>query len=167
MAEPVFDYPTLTRDALLGVVRQLLDTVAASGLPGEHHFYLAFETTHPGVEMSSRLRALYPEEMTIVLQHQFWGLAVDDQGFEVRLSFSGIQERLRVPYAALKMFFDPSVPYLMPLDGGEAIAEALEHAGISDDDGPSGSDKGADTQPAQPPATGQVVDLASFRKRPN
>src|SRR5215471_15064316 len=94
-------YDILTQEALRGVVRTVLTDAAKNGLPGDHHFYVSFDTRAEGVRLSSRLTAQYPEEMTIVLQHQFWDLAVNEQGFEVGLSFNGIPERLVVPYAAI------------------------------------------------------------------
>lgn len=104
-------YDILTQDALRGVVRTVLTDAAAKGLPGDHHFYISFDTQAPGVKLSPRLLGQYPEEMTIVLQHQFWDLTVRDDIFEVGLSFNGIPERLVVPLAAIKGFFDPSVQF--------------------------------------------------------
>ena len=110
-AEREIDYEALVRSAMRGVVRTVLVRVAKSGLPGEHHFYIAFRTDAPGVSISKRLKEKYPEEMTIVLQHRFWGLIVKDDYFEVNLTFDSIPERLMVPFDAIKVFFDPSVPY--------------------------------------------------------
>jgi uncharacterized protein len=105
-------YDLLTQQALRAVVRRVLSDVAKTGsLPGEHHFYVTFDTRAPGVRLSPRLREQYPEEMTIVLQHQFWDLAVTDAHFEVALSFNGISEKLHVPLDAIKGFFDPSVQF--------------------------------------------------------
>ncbi len=104
-------YDLLAQDALRGVVRRVIVDVAREGLPGEHHFYISFDTRAPGVRLSQRMREKYPEEMTIVLQHQFWDLQVSDTTFEVGLSFGGIPERLVVPFSALKGFFDPSVKF--------------------------------------------------------
>jgi hypothetical protein len=105
-------YDLLTQQALRAVVRRVLADVAKSGsLPGEHHFYVTFDTRGPGVKVSSRLRAQYPEDMTIVLQHQFWDLVVSETYFEVALSFNGITEKLHVPLDAVKGFFDPSVQF--------------------------------------------------------
>src|SRR5215471_15693479 len=97
-------YDILTQEALRGVVRTVLIDAAKNGLPGDHHFYISFDTRAEGVRLSPRLAALYPEEMTIVLQHQFWDLITSDHGFEVGLSFNGIPERLVVPFAAIKGF---------------------------------------------------------------
>jgi hypothetical protein len=102
-------YPELLQDAMRGVVRTVLARVAAHGLPGDHHFYLTFRTSAPGVELSERLRRQWPDEMTIVLQNQFSNLAVDERHFAVTLRFDGVPERLGVPFAALTGFADPSV----------------------------------------------------------
>jgi hypothetical protein len=104
-------YDLLTQQALRGVLRSVLADAAKKGLPGEHHFYISFETRAEGVRLSDRLRAQYPEDMTIILQHQFWDLAVTEQGFEVGMSFGGIPEKLHVPFAAVTGFFDPSVQF--------------------------------------------------------
>ncbi len=104
-------YDLLTQQALRGVVRDVLSEAAKKGLPGDHHFYVSFDTKAEGVRISERLRGQYPEEMTIILQHQFWDLAVTDNGFEVGLSFGGIPEKLAVPFEAITGFFDPSVQF--------------------------------------------------------
>jgi len=104
-------YDILAQEALRGVVRTVLTDAASKGLPGEHHFKITFNTTAPGVRLSERMRAQYPESMTIVLQHQFWDLAVSDDIFEVGLSFGGVPERLAVPFAAVTAFFDPAVQF--------------------------------------------------------
>jgi len=104
-------YDLLTQDALRGVLRKVLTDVAARGLPGDHHFFISFDTRAEGAKMSDRLRAKYPEELTIVLQHQFWDLTVGEESFDVGVSFNGIPERLTVPFAAIKGFFDPSVQF--------------------------------------------------------
>jgi hypothetical protein len=104
-------YDLLTQDALRGVIRTVLADAATKGLPGEHHFFITFDTRAEGVRMSTRLKASYPEEMTIVLQHQFWDLAVAEEDFEVGLAFNGIPERLHVPLKAVKAFLDPSVQF--------------------------------------------------------
>ncbi|OYW31240.1 MAG: Stringent starvation protein B [Azorhizobium sp. 12-66-6] len=104
-------YDLLAQEALRGVVRRVLSDVARDGLPGDHHFYISFDTRAPGVRLSHRMREKYPEEMTIILQHQFWDLNVGEHAFEVGLSFGGVPERLLVPFSALKGFFDPSVKF--------------------------------------------------------
>lgn len=119
MSVDLIRYDLLVQDALRGVVGRVLTDVARDGLPGEHHLYLSFDTRAAGVRISPRLKERYPEEMTIVLQHQFWDLIVTDQFFEVGLSFNGIPERLHVPYAALKGFFDPSVKFGLQFESAE------------------------------------------------
>jgi hypothetical protein len=104
-------YDLLTQDALRGVIRTVLTNAAAKGLPGDHHFFITFDTRAEGVRMSPRLKASYPEEMTIVLQHQFWDLTVAEEDFEVGLAFNGIRERLHIPLKAVKAFLDPSVQF--------------------------------------------------------
>jgi hypothetical protein len=104
-------YDLLTQDALRGVIRTVLTDAAVKGLPGEHHFFITFDTRASGVRMSARLRESYPHEMTIVLQHQFWDLAVGEDDFDVGLAFNGIPERLHIPLKAVKAFVDPSVPF--------------------------------------------------------
>ena len=111
MPQDLIRYDLMVQEALKGVVRKLLIDAASSGLPGDHHFYISFRTRDPGVRISNRLREKYPEEMTIVLQHQFWDLGVTEHAFEVGLSFSGIPERLLVPFDSLTGFFDPSVQF--------------------------------------------------------
>ncbi|MEP3301437.1 MAG: ClpXP protease specificity-enhancing factor SspB, partial [Roseibium sp.] len=102
MAEDLLRYDILIQDALRGAVKKILAEVGRTGLPGEHHFYIAFDTTAPGVRISSRLKERYPQEMTIVMQHQFWDLAIGEHAFEVGLSFGGVPEKLLVPYSAIK-----------------------------------------------------------------
>src|SRR3974377_2165097 len=102
-------YDLLAQQALRGVVRTVLADVAKKGLPGEHHFKITFNTAAPGVRLSDRLRAQYPETMTIILQHQFWDLAVGERAFEVGLAFGGISERLAVPFDSIVAFYDPAV----------------------------------------------------------
>lgn len=111
MVQDQIRYDVLVQEALRGVVRKVLGEVARTGLPGEHHFFIAFDTRAPGVRISSKLRERYPEEMTIVLQHQYWDLQVTEHTFEVGLSFSGVPERLLVPFTAIKGIFDPSVKF--------------------------------------------------------
>ena len=113
-------YDLLVQDALRGVVRHVLSDVARNGLQGEHHFFITFKTATPGLRLSNRMRERYPDEMTIILQHQFWGLAVTEPGFEVGLSFNNMPERLFVPYAAITMFQDPSVTFGLKFDVKDA-----------------------------------------------
>lgn len=130
----MIDYEALAQDAMRGVVRTVLARTAKSGLPGDHHFYISFDTQHPGVLLSKRLREKYPEEMTIVLQHRFWDLNVTEDRFEVKLTFDGIPERLVVPFAAVKIFFDPSVRYGLQFESPDFGSESVEHAQASGDD---------------------------------
>jgi hypothetical protein len=124
MATDHIRYDVLARDALRGVLRRVLTDAAEHGLPGEHHFFITFLSTAEGVKLSPRLLAQYPEEMTVILQHQFWDLVVAEDRFEVGLSFGGIPERLVVPFAAIKSFFDPSVQFGLQFDPQEAATEA-------------------------------------------
>lgn len=104
-------YERMVEDALRGVLRQALEITQEQGLPGAHHFYITFDTTHPGVDIAGSLRALHPSEMTIVLQHQFWDLKVLDEHFEITLSFSGVSQRLVIPFAAVTAFADPHAKF--------------------------------------------------------
>ena len=116
MSDDLIRYDVLAQDALRGVMRKVLSEVEKTGLPGEHHFFITFLTNASGVRISSRLREKYPEQMTIVLQHQYWDLKVTDTAFEIGLSFSDIPERLLVPFAAIKGFYDPSVNFELEFD---------------------------------------------------
>jgi len=111
MAGDEIRYDLLTQDALRGVIRRVLTLVQRSGLPGQHHLYIAFDTGVEGVSVSKRLKEQYPEEMTIVLQYQFWDLQVTNDRFEVKLSFGSLPERLVVPFQAVKAFYDPSAQF--------------------------------------------------------
>lgn len=121
--EDLIRYDVMVQEALLGVVRKVLTDAAKVGLPGEHHFYITFRSQGPGVKLSHRLTEKYPDEMTIVLQHQFWDLTVGEQSFEVGLSFGGVAERLVVPYEALTGFYDPSVQFGLKFTPDEAEAD--------------------------------------------
>jgi hypothetical protein len=110
-------YDILVQQALRGMVRNVLAEAAkAKSLPGEHHFFITFQTAAEGVRLSERLRAQYPEEMTIVLQHQFWDFKVGEDSFEVGLSFGGVPERLTIPFDAIKVFQDPSVQFTLQFE---------------------------------------------------
>jgi hypothetical protein len=111
MADEEIRYDLLTQDALRGVIRRVLSQVQRNGLPGQHHLYIAFDTGAEGVSVSKRLKEQYPEEMTIVLQYQFWDLQVSNDRFEVKLSFGSLPERLVVPFEAVKAFYDPSAQF--------------------------------------------------------
>jgi uncharacterized protein len=128
MATDHIRYDILAQAALRGVVRTVLADAAKKGLPGEHHFKITFNTTAPGVRLSERMRARYPSDMTIVLQHQFWDLVVTEQGFEVGLSFGGVPERVAVPFDAVTAFYDPSVQFGFQFEviDGAPTADAVE-----------------------------------------
>jgi hypothetical protein len=111
MSTDLIRYDLLVQDALLSVVRKVLADTAREGLLGDHHFYVTFRTGAPGVRLSARMRERYPEEMTIILQHQFWDLEVNEQTFQVGLSFGGTAELLVIPFDAVTGFFDPSVQF--------------------------------------------------------
>ena len=115
MPEDLIRYEALVLDALRGVVRAVLQRVLKRGVPGDHHFFITFDTRAPGVGLSKRLKEQYPHEMTIVLQHQFWDLAVTGDRFEVRLSFNNIPERLIIPFSAVRIFQDPTVHFALAL----------------------------------------------------
>ncbi|MBX9757132.1 MAG: hypothetical protein K2Y29_00030 [Beijerinckiaceae bacterium] len=122
MQSQAIRYDLLVQDALRGMVRELLAKVAREGLPGEHHFFITFKTHAPGVQLSARMKARYPDEITIVLQHQFWDLNVTERQFEVGLSFSNVPEKLVVPFSALSGFHDPSVPFMLKFEPKDAAA---------------------------------------------
>jgi hypothetical protein len=145
MAVDHIRYDILTQDALRGVVRTVLMDAARNGLPGEHHFFISFDPRMEGVRLSARMREQYPEEMTIVLQHQFWDLAVLEDRFEVGLSFGGVPERVVVPFVAIQKFVDPSVQFGVQF-------ELLEAA--DDPEGAAETDTARDVpdKPARPPA---------------
>ena len=143
MATDHIRYDILAQAALRGVVRTVLADAAKKGLPGEHHFKISFNTTASGVRLSERMRARYPQEMTIVLQHQFWDLVVSEQAFEVGLSFGGIPERVGVPFDAVTAFYDPAVQFGFQF-------ETIEVAAASEGAGPKPAEKPASLV-AQPP----------------
>ncbi|MEO1280667.1 MAG: ClpXP protease specificity-enhancing factor SspB [Pseudomonadota bacterium] len=122
------DYESLTQEAMRGVVRSVLEQIVTDGLPGEHHFYISFDTTADDVSVSKRLKAKYPQEMTVVLQHRFWDLAVFEDRFEVKLTFDGIPERLVVPYKSIKVFFDPSVRYGLQFEDAGFTSDAIDQS---------------------------------------
>ena len=147
-------YDELAQEALRGVIRKALEVAKNEGLPGEHHFYISFRTGAPGVVISDKLRAQYPEEMTIVLQHQFWDLDVREDGFSVVLTFNKIPETLVIPYSAVHAFFDPSVQFGLQFE--VATPEAAEKA---EPEAPE-----PEAAPA-PRGDGEVVSLDAFRKK--
>ena len=161
-AESLLPYAQWTEEALRAVVADALEYAARHGLPGEHHFYLTFRTDAPGVTVPAHLKARYPQEMTIVLQHRFWDLKVDRQAglFSVGLSFGGVPALLSVPFAAMTAFADPQVKFGLRFQGGpepEAEPEQAEAAEPAPE---------AEAEPA-PASSPQVVSLDAFRRRPS
>jgi hypothetical protein len=169
-------YDLLAQDALRSVVKKVLTDAAKHGLPGDHHFFVAFDTRAPGVKISERVRAKYPEEMTIVLQHQFWDLIVGDKGFEVGLSFNGIPERLVIPFEAIKGFFDPSVQFGLQFEtiteaqaapaeaANESEAGKTAEIGAGERQSSRPTPRGAASEPEERPATS--VPSTRAKKKP-
>jgi uncharacterized protein len=166
MSKDRMRYDLLVQDALRSVVKAALKRVAKEGLPGNHHFFISFRTDADGVDISDSLRAQYPEEMTIVLQHQFWGLSVDDEGFSVGLSFNQMQQTLRIPYHALTMFHDPAVQFQLPFQP-RATTTAPSIGGRIAGETPSLPKPEANGSGAKPKRDekGAVVSLDAFRKK--
>ncbi len=189
MAVDHIRYDLLAQEALRGIVRTVLADAAKNGLPGEHHFFVSFDTRADGVRLSPRMLAQYPEEMTVVLQHQFWDLVVTDDAFEVGVSFGGVPERLAVPFAAVRKFVDPSVEFGLkfeqigetpqgqeePSPAGKGPARApAEHKPARKPPALAAAPAPANPEPpATPPpeapdkptAGGEIVRLDRFRKK--
>jgi hypothetical protein len=178
MATDHIRYDLLAQDALRGLVRKVLTDTAKSGLPGEHHFSISFKTDAEGVKMSPRLREQFPQEMTVILQYQFWDLKVTDTGFEVGLSFGGVPEKLTIPFAAIKSFFDPSVQFGLqfetieaePAAGGDIAAATApaEAQPVMPADTAAAASKVPEGRPADAATdkpSGEVVRLDRFRKK--
>ena len=158
MSDDEFRYDILAQEALRGVVRTVLRRVEKRGLPGDHHFVITFDTTVPGVSLSKRLLDRYPQEMTIVVQYQFWGLQVYDNAFEIGLSFNNVPETLVVPFRAMRSFQDPSVGFMLQFGGLEAPGDAGA-SGDADVETPSGANAPTSTgsklpSPAEPALPG-------------
>jgi len=179
MPEDLIRYDILAQEALRGVMRKVLGEVARTGLPGNHHFFITFLTGAPGVRISSRLRERYPEQMTIVIQFQYWDLKVTDTGFEVGLSFSDVPEKLEIPFSAVRGFYDPSVNFELEFEvKAETEAEATEEEPAepvamvkpaerkaeSKKKPAAQAEKEADEEPA-PTKGADVVSLDAFRKK--
>jgi uncharacterized protein len=165
MATDHIRYDVLARDALRGVLRRVLTDAAENGLPGDHHFFITFLSTAEGVKLSPRLLAQYPEEMTVILQHQFWDLTVTEDRFEVGLSFGGIAERLVVPFNSIKSFFDPSVQFGLQFEPADAPAANLP--AVPAPAAPTVPTPAIENQdePAKPSEGAEVVRLDRFRKK--
>lgn len=159
------DYGRLVEGALRTVVREVLERLGKEGVPPPHHFYITFRTRHPGVVMPEFLRDRYPVDMTIVLQHQFWDLEIDDQAFSVTLSFSEQLHRLRIPFAAIKVFADPGVEFGLQftLEDDEAEAPAAEPVPLA---APQERQRAEAPEEERAPAEGaEIVALDRFRKK--
>jgi hypothetical protein len=158
-AQDLMRYEAMAQDALRGVVKTALKRAAApEGLPGAHHFYITFKTEAPGVSGPADLLGKYPDEMTIVLQHQYWDLAPGETFFSVTLQFGGQPKRLSVPYAAVTRFYDPSVQFLLQFEAPVVEGEAAKPEAKADATGPD---------PEAPPPDGEakIVSLDQFRKK--
>ena len=160
MTQNGIDYPIFIDQAMRSAVREVLRSVEKTGLPGEHHFYISFGTTHPGVKMSEQLRSRYPKDITIVLQHQFWDFKVEESQFQVTLSFGGAPEKLVVPFAALTAFADPSVKFGLQFQANDMF------------DAEIAGNESTITLPAVAPkadeaaaASAEVISLDAFRKK--
>lgn len=178
MSDQTIDYPKLVEHALRHVVRDTLTLIAEHGLPGRHNIYITFLTDHPGVALADELKARYPTEMTIVLQHEFWGLDVGDQGFGVTLSFNNVSQRIEIPYEAITVFADPSVEFGLQFNLTERSEQADDEE--SDVDESTETDGEVTTMP-QPEVSNEadtksdddvkegdgaeVVTLDQFRKK--
>ncbi|TPJ41154.1 hypothetical protein FJ434_12690 [Mesorhizobium sp. B2-5-13] len=178
MADDHIRYDILAQEALRGVMRKVLAEVARTGLPGNHHFFITFLTGAPGVRVSSRLRERYPEQMTIVIQFQYWDLKVTDTGFEVGLSFSDVPEKLEIPFSAVRGFYDPSVNFELEFDvktdaqpDEEPAAPAPEPLTIVSEKKPKAEKKASAEAEKKPAAAdagtkgAEVVSLDAFRKK--
>jgi uncharacterized protein len=167
-------YDKMVETALRGVVREALARTAANGLPGAHHFYITFKTGFPGVEMPASLRAKHPDDMTVVLEHQFWDLDIEEDRFGVTLSFSGRPERLVIPFEAILSFADPSVKFGLQFQQVTAANEPASaedepdraekpRAGKSEKTEKAAKGEKSDEKPPEKGAT--VVTLDQFRKK--
>jgi uncharacterized protein len=163
MAQDLFQYDKMVERALRGVVRDALKRASREGLRSAHHFYIGFDTRMPGVDIPETLRARYPEEMTIVLQHQFWDLEISEEGFSVTLSFEKQLERLTIPFAAVRGFADPSVNFALEFAVPEDKAAKPAAVPVPLEASPKPAGKPPEKPPEKP--TGEVVTLDSFRKR--
>jgi hypothetical protein len=148
--DSLIPYDEIVQDALRGVVQRVLTRIdAEGGLPGAHHFYIAFRTHAPGVDIPNHLLERYPDEMTVVIQHRYWDLAVDDEGFQIGLSFNQVPAKLRIPFSAITGFVDPAVNF------------ALQFNAPTDADAPPPPEP---EPPADDPG-GNVVTLDRFRRK--
>jgi hypothetical protein len=169
MPEDLMRYDLLAQNALKGVVKEALRIAERQGLPGEHHFYIAFNTRHPGVELSEKIAQRYPREMTIVLQHQYWNLHVHEDRFEVELSFDHVPERLLIPFDAVKGFLDPAVQFglqfesVVPDKKPREVPMPAPAATQTDASGEQPKPAAAETATAD--GSQKVISLDHFRKK--
>lgn len=168
------DYPGLIDSAMRNVVREALIHVDKFGLPGDHHFFISFQTNYPGVSISPQLKARYPEEITIVVQHQYWDLKITDKQFSIMLSFNNIPEKLVVPFDALTAFADPSIKFGLQFHGKRPAANtdgdetvACPHTGRTGNEKPpmAAFEEEAPTEETTPANDEKVVSMEAFRKR--
>lgn len=165
MADDLIRYDVLVQDAMRALVRKVLSEVAQAGLPGDHHFFITFDTRAPGVRVSSRLTNDYPEDMTIVLQHQFWDLEVTDSSFEVGLSFKGVPEKLVVPLRAITSFADPHAGFAVKFDVSAAMEADEAEASPAAAEVAAAEPAPAAEAGATETGTAAVVSLDAFRKK--
>ena len=172
MAESWLRYDRMVEHALRSVVRKALAEAAQRGLPGEHHFYITFHTDRAGVGIADWLRQQYPQEMTIILQHQFWDLTVEEERFAVTLSFGGRHERLTIPFESVTRFADPSVKFGLQFEAAEEEAEVKPSAtpasspkASKQPDAPAPTSASRSTASSESPKGADVVALDSFRKK--
>lgn len=165
--DEILRYDRMVEQALRGVVREAVEEVIETGLPGDHHFYITFMTDFPGVSIPSYLRDRYPGEMTIVLQYQFYDLEVDDEKLGVTLSFNNVPERLVIPLGAITIFADPSVNFALQFQplGEDLDVSDFEDDDDDDDDPVGGGDNDGKKSKKKGGKTGEVVSLDQFRKK--
>ena len=162
MTKDILRYDLMVQDALKGVVRKILSEAGRDGLPGDHHFYITFRTRHAGVQVPGHILARHPDEMTIVLQHQFWGLEVGEHHFQVTLSFSGVSERLYIPFAAVTGFADPSAKFGLQFQVEDD--EEFEDEDLPEDVAAAAEDL-PEPAPEAPAEGAKVIALDAFRKK--
>ena len=182
MTQETIDYPGMIDTAMRGVVREALIHVDKFGLPNEHHFFISFQTNYPGVSISPQLKSRYPEEITIVVQHQFWDLKITEKQFSIMLSFNNIPEKLVVPFDALTAFADPSIKFGLQFHGKRvASASNSSHSGHGDAEEPvscpatgriphekpsmAAFEEDAPSEDTKAANDEKVISLESFRKR--
>lgn len=160
-SDATIDYGMLMHDAMMGLIRNVLSQVEKDGLPGEHHFFISFETSYPGVEMAEWLRDRFPDAMTIVMQHWFADFEVGERGFGITLSFNDQPEHLFIPYDAIRNFIDPSVEFALKFETQSDPDDTPPdpHATGTSEDAPEGGDR---TETAEKDA--EIVSLDAFRK---